>query len=294
MLLHLTWIAPLILLIWLLSPRFRGDIAQSRVRRILENSLEKRRYTLLNDVVIPSGGGTVCIDHLVVSRCGIFVIKSQYASGWVSGTAVQDRWKQHHLSRITRFDNPLHSNTIEAEALAAVLQYPLRALHPLVVLVGAKGFKGERPHRVLEPEKLDGFIHRQSEPRLETEQAAEALQRIEAARLKRPDGFWSNTVSLVRAAVFLALLAGLYLSFGDSLREISSNIDTERQRRASPEAFHADGARKTEQELREQSLRCAWSEDTGRCACYDPEGIRVDLPVEKCRELAERGSILKQ
>ena len=128
---HLYWIVPLVLLIiFLASPRFRGDIAETRVRRILAAGLEKSRYSILNDLVIPSGGGTIRIDHVVVSKFGIFVIESQYARGWVSGGEFQDRWKQHHLSRLTRFDNPLHRNYQQVQALENLLKLPRSRFHP--------------------------------------------------------------------------------------------------------------------------------------------------------------------
>ena len=59
LLLHLAWIVPLVLLIaFVSSPRFRGDIAESRVRRLLEAGLERNLYTVFNNLVIPSGGGS--------------------------------------------------------------------------------------------------------------------------------------------------------------------------------------------------------------------------------------------
>ena len=151
---HLFWIVPLVLLIaYLFSPRFRGDIAQTRVRRILAGGLEKSRYTVLNDLVIPAGGGTVRIDHVVVSKSGIFVIASQYASGWVSGAEVQDRWKQRHLGRSRQFDNPMHRNQLQREALQELLGIPSSKTIPVVVMVGQKGFKTRMPHNLIQPEK---------------------------------------------------------------------------------------------------------------------------------------------
>ena len=119
---HLAWIAPLLFLVFLLgSPRFRGDIAERRVRRILAVGLERSRYTVFNDLLVPFGGGTVRIDHVVVSKSGIFVIESEYAPGVVAGTAVQERWKRKRLGRIHRLDNPVHRNRVQAEALAAAI-----------------------------------------------------------------------------------------------------------------------------------------------------------------------------
>jgi hypothetical protein len=66
------------------------------------------------------------------------------------------------------------------------------------------------------------------------------------------------------------------------------------ERRSAPERFHPDGQPKSERELWEDSLVCAYSVDTGRCACHDRDGARVDLAAERCRELAERGSVLRQ
>ena len=116
MVLHLLWIVPLVLTIaFLSSPRFRGDIAQRRTRRILKHGLEKNRYTILDDVALPSGGGSVDIDHVVVSRFGVFVIKSLYAEGVISGGEFQDRWKQDRWGRSRRIENPLHEVTVQAE-----------------------------------------------------------------------------------------------------------------------------------------------------------------------------------
>lgn len=293
--LHLAWIIPLVLLIFFIaSPRYRGDIAESRVRRILSQGLDKRHYTVLNDVVVPSGGGTIEIDHVVVSKFGIFVIESQYARGWVSGTEVQERWKQQSLGRITRFDNPVYHNRLQAQALERLLEFPGLVFHRLVVMVGQKGFKTDMPPNVLAPEKLVRQMRKRSEHLLNPEQAARALTGIESARLNPRGGFFVSRVFLLRLVLFLVLAGGLYLAFSDDLQELAESWSQRSQQKANPEAFHPDGSPKSEQEMWEDSLRCAWSQDTNRCACYEPGGKRVKLELEKCRDLAERGSVLRQ
>lgn len=292
---HLAWIGPLLLLIVLLgSPRFRGDIAERRVRRILRAGLEPSRYTVFDDVVLPHGGGTVRIDHLVVSKTGLFVILSDYAPGQVSGTAVQERWKRRHFGRDTRFDNPVHRVRVQAEALAAALACPLTVVQPLVVLVGAGGFRGTPPPEVVFPEKLIGRIRRAGQPLLDGEQVARALRGIETARLQPARAPFASRVALLRWLLFVALLSGLWMAFGDDLRTARGALEAARERAANPDDFHPDGRPLSERERWEASLVCAWSPDSGRCACYDPQGERVDLPLETCRDLAERGSILKQ
>jgi len=292
---HTLWIIPLVLLIiFLLSPRFRGDIAETRVRRLLASGLEKNRYTLLNDITLPSGGGTVHIDHLVVSRFGIFVIESEYVRGWISGGEFQQQWKQKNWRRSALFDNPAHRNALQAEAVANLLKMPLAQLHPMVVLVGQKGFKSAMPANVLPPEKLVAAIRKKTQALLEAEQADRALVLIDSARL-RPAGLAHfSKLSVLRFLLFITLIAGMFFAFREELVGTYRELQQAKEQKAAPEQFHADGTVKSEQELWEDSLVCAYSADTGRCACYDPDGARADLDHAKCRSLAERGSILKQ
>lgn len=293
--LHLAWIVPLTLLIFFFaSPRYRGDIVESRIRRILAQGLERSRYTVLNDVVVPSGGGTIEIDHVVISKFGIFVIDSVYARGWISGTEVQERWKQYHLKKFTRFDNPVHRNRLQVQALESLLHFPGTVFHRIVVIGGHKGFKTEVPPKLVTPEKLIRYMRSKGEHALESDQVARALNGIESARLKPRGGFFVNRITALRLVLFLVLAGGIYLAFGEGIRGLYKNWSQQSEIRNNPKEFHPDGLRKTEQELWEDSLRCAWSPDTGRCACYEPDGTRADLEFEKCRELAERGSILRQ
>ena len=61
-----------------------------------------------------------------------------------------------------------------------------------------------------------------------------------------------------------------------------------------PGNFRPDGSPKSERELWEDRLVCSYSVDTGRCACYEPSGARARIDAARCRELAERGSILER
>jgi hypothetical protein len=294
-LLHLLWIAPLLLLLFFLaSPRFRGDIAESRVRRLLAAGLQRNLYTVFNGLVVPSGGGTTPIDHVVVSKFGIFVIESQYVRGWISGGEFQEQWKQGLLWRSARFANPMHRNRVQAEALQQLLGYPPNVLHRVVVLAGQKGFKTRLPENVLPPEHLLAQVRKKTRQLLSPEQADQAIRIISEARLRSPGGLVVRPLTLLRLLLLLALLAGAWFAFRDDIARLNLELQRQAEQRAAPEQFHPNGRPKTEQELQEDSLLCAYSADTNRCACYDPGGSRVELGLERCRELAERGSVLKQ
>lgn len=294
-LLHLAWIVPLVLLIaFISSPRFRGDIAEARVRRLLKAGLEERRYTVFSDLVVPSGGGTTRVDHVVVSKFGVFVIESCYVPGWVSGSEVQAQWRRHRWGRGARFANPVHTNRLQVEAVQRLLEYPASVLVPLVVLVGHKGIKSPMPAHVIGPERLLAFIRKKTRQALTPEQADRAVQKIDKARLHSPRGWKSNRWRLVRLALVLLLLAGLWLAFGKDLRRAAEEIERAGERRSAPEQFHPDGTRKSKREIWEDSLICASSPDTGRCSCYEPGGDRVEITADTCRRLAGRGSVLER
>ena len=236
-------------------------------------------------------------DHVVVSRHGIVVIESQYARGWVSGTAVQDRWKQQTLGRTERFDNPLGRNEQQKLALQALLGYPPRVIYGIVVMVGQKGFKGELPIHVVEPEKLIRELRKMGQLLMEPEQAAKAISTIDASRLSSVGShFRRRGALLAQALLALLLCGGLYLAFGEAAGRIWTEFQASTRPPGSESAGETspDGSVKSEQEKWEESLLCAWSSDTRRCACYEPDGTRVQIDLEKCRALAERGSVLKQ
>jgi hypothetical protein len=292
---HLLWIVPLVLLIaYLASPRFRGDVVESRVRRILAAGLEKNRYTILNDVTLPAGGGTVHIDHLVVSRCGVFVIESQYARGWVAGEEFQDRWRQSRWGHDSRLDNPLHRNAQQVNALVRFLQVPERWLFPMVVMAGQKGFRKPMPERLLTPEKLIAYLRRKDRPILEGEQADRILQQIETARLRSTGMPVVKKWRAIQLLLVILLLSGVYLAFGKDISGLVERLQETRAQKQEPDLFRPDGTRKTDTELWEDSLVCAYSSDSGRCACYERDGPKVEVDPQKCRSLAERGSVLKQ
>jgi len=294
-LIHLLWIVPLILAVFFLSsPRWKGDIARSRVRRILASGLKKNLYTVLNDLTLPVGGGTIHVDHVAVSRLGIFVIESQYARGIVSGTAVQERWKQSRFGRSTQFDNPVHKARLKVEALQRILDYPGSRFHAIVAFVGQGGFKNKMPPDVVAAEKLLPCIRLRSAQLLTAEQADAALRRITDAAVKPVGGPRISPRVAVQFLLVLALLGGAYLAFREDVGALVQRLHHQSELRQSPESFHPDGTPKSEHELWEDSLVCAYSSDTGRCACYEPGGDRADIDSYRCRELAERGSVLKQ
>lgn len=57
----------------------------ARIERLVHNALtsilDEQEYRVLKDLILPVAGGTGQIDHLVLSRFGVFVIETKNMSG---------------------------------------------------------------------------------------------------------------------------------------------------------------------------------------------------------------------
>jgi len=78
----------------LLYPKLKGIIGEHWVKQEL-NKLSKNDYTVLNDIMLEDDIGTHQIDHLVISKYGIFVIEMKNYSGKIIGDEYKDTWIQY-------------------------------------------------------------------------------------------------------------------------------------------------------------------------------------------------------
>ena len=294
-LMHLFWIVPLVLLIaYLGSPRFRGTMGEERVQRLLNAALPRSQYSILKGIVIPSGGGTRRIPHLVVSQFGIFVIQPVHRPGRITGATVQDLWTQRKWGRRHRFDNPMHQAVLNIQALERLLNIPGLCFHPLVAFSSESYFTGTSPEDVIPAEKLIPFIKRRGQKLMEADTCGHVLKVLKETRLDDDGKFSVDRWTLARWFLGVLLLAGCWFAYETQILALNDTIQRQLKIIRSPEHFHPDGREKSEQELWEGSLICAYSDDTGRCACYDPSGNRAELDTKKCKELAEKDSVLKR
>lgn len=112
--------------------------------------LDSTIYFTLNNVTIPASGGTTQIDHIVVSRYGIFVIEAKNMKGWIFGDAKSSQWTQSLFGKKIRFQNPLHQNYRHTQALSEFLDIAPDRFHSVVMFWGESEFKTPMPPNVLD------------------------------------------------------------------------------------------------------------------------------------------------
>ena len=108
--LFIVFVAGFAALLYRGSSTAKGARGEARVSTTLTKALDQSTYHILNDVTLPAQAGTTQIDHIVVSRYGIFVIETKNMAGRIYGDADQSQWTQVLRRRKSRFQNPLWQN----------------------------------------------------------------------------------------------------------------------------------------------------------------------------------------
>lgn len=71
-----------------------GDRGEKRVSSLLED-LDSDDYRVYNDLLIRNGNHTTQVDHIVISRYGVFVLETKNVHGKVYGGGNAEFWKQY-------------------------------------------------------------------------------------------------------------------------------------------------------------------------------------------------------
>ena len=75
------------------SPKQKGKRGELHIQKLLAQ-LPESDYTTFNDVVLKTNHGTTQIDHVVVSRYGVFVIETKNYRDEIFGNDDRQEWKQ--------------------------------------------------------------------------------------------------------------------------------------------------------------------------------------------------------
>lgn len=134
--------------------------AERRLVECLATGLSHQDYYIFNNIILPSNELiTTQIDHVVVSRYGIFVIENKDYSGWIYAHQNRKEWTQtFRTGQKFTLQNPLWQNFAHISALKEQLKFVGNRLHSLVVFTGDAEFKTGRPKNVLFLNELVPYI----------------------------------------------------------------------------------------------------------------------------------------
>ncbi|MFM4961087.1 nuclease-related domain-containing protein [Aeromonas caviae] len=186
-------IAPLLTQLWFLLPLlliatllktawFKWMVGEWFINLCIRLFLDKREYRLLKDVTLPTPQGSTQIDHVIVSRFGVFVIETKNMKGWIFGDPRHKRWTQQLFRRRHGFQNPLHQNYLHLMTLKSLLGLADHQLHSIVYFIGDCTFKTPMPENVMR-RGLVSYIKSKTTPVLSTADVDRIIDTIQQGRL---------------------------------------------------------------------------------------------------------------
>ncbi len=163
---------------------FKGVFGEFLVNRLLSR-LPNSHYTLIKDITLPTEDGTTQIDHVVVSRFGIFVIETKNMKGWIFGSERQKQWTQTIYRYSSKFQNPLHQNYKHIKTLESLLGCDVSHLHSVIVFVGNSTFKTQMPANVISGADCIHYIRQFGEIVFSENEYNGLIQSLNSIKLKR-------------------------------------------------------------------------------------------------------------
>ena len=168
--------------------RYRAHSLQNRGEALLMRTLQLHfaapDYHLMNNVTLRLKDGTTQVDHVLVSRFGVFVIETKDYKGWIFANPKQANWTQVIFKRKFRFQNPIFQNYKHLFAVQEALDFlPAKAVQSVVVFTGDAEFKTEIPNGVYSIARFIAHIKDQTEEVLSLNRVQFSVGRLESIRL---------------------------------------------------------------------------------------------------------------
>ena len=110
----------ILILIKSYESKIKGYIGEKLVSSRL-SKLNKRKYKVINNLLLKTSRGTTQIDHIVISQYGVFVIETKNYKGIITGNEYDDNWNQILFNNKEVLRNPIKQNNGHIKALKDVI-----------------------------------------------------------------------------------------------------------------------------------------------------------------------------
>ncbi|PKG85107.1 nuclease [Colwellia sp. 75C3] len=172
------------------SAWFKGVLGEWQVNLLIKFFLDKNEYHLIKNVTLPTNDGTTQIDHIIVSKYGIFVVETKNMKGWIFGSENQKQWAQKIFKNTSKFQNPLHQNYKHVKTLESCLNIKNETIFSVIIFIGDSTFKTKMPDNVRFARGGIEYIKDKKGIFFNNQEVIRIIGQIESGRLAR--GFKTN------------------------------------------------------------------------------------------------------
>ncbi|MEE0889226.1 MAG: NERD domain-containing protein [Bacteroidales bacterium] len=133
-----------------------GEIGEESVASILKTL--PKDYVVFNDIYLEIKGYSTQIDHVVISRYGVFIIETKNYTGWIFGNDTSEYWTQTIYENKYQLRNPLKQNYAHLKTLQSIFGIEERFYFPIVAFHDRATLKCETNGNVMYFSELKDFI----------------------------------------------------------------------------------------------------------------------------------------
>jgi hypothetical protein len=157
---------------------------EALVSQVVQTNFGFPSYHLMNHITLQLRDGTTQVDHILISRFGVFVIETKDYKGWIFGDERGARWTQVLFRYKFKFQNPILQNGLHIQAVASLLDFlPPDAIKSVVVFTGEAEFKTQVPRGVVHISGLTDYLREQTVEVMSLNRVQFCVGRLETARL---------------------------------------------------------------------------------------------------------------
>lgn len=157
----------------------RGKWGEKRISAKLLSLPDE--YRLFDDVYIEVEGRSVQIDHVIISRYGVFVIETKNYTGWIYGTDRSEFWTKNMYGNKYQFRNPLKQNYSHMKSLQTLFGIPENKFVPIVIFLNGATLKCHTNGIVIYSHQLKDVIFSYSTPILSHEEVQQLSVQLSSA-----------------------------------------------------------------------------------------------------------------
>jgi hypothetical protein len=162
----------------------RRNRGEARLSREVKTKFHPPDYHLLNHITLRLKDGTTEIDHILVSRFGVFVVETKDYKGWIFAGAKDRYWTQVLYRARFRFQNPIRQNHRHVCAVRELLEFlDPEVIRPVVVFAGKAVFKTDVPDGVFTLPKFLAYVESYETEVMSVNRVQFCVGRLEATRL---------------------------------------------------------------------------------------------------------------
>lgn len=182
-----------IIAVILKSPQYKGKCGEDIVKKILETM--KGYHHIINNIMFNDNGKSRQIDHIAITRQGVFVIETKNYGGTIYGEESWTEWKQYLKQKCFTFKNPIHQNYGHKEIVKKLLEDITSEVHPIVVFTRRCNLKLDVKSIVLYDNQVKDFIENK-EKILTTDEIDEIYKTLMENRIKNKEAIRNHNYNV--------------------------------------------------------------------------------------------------